>query len=160
MNKYSNWLKCWVYVLIIVSIITIVIWIYFIFCPCYWISWQDSLKDIIIPMFCALVWASIPLALDNSLSNEKLKIVLERLEWRWKNRYKNEKWKRVDWTKTIWFDKEYKMIFQNRWKSNNKIIEEMRKDEYWDNKFSKEAKENNIRKEEAQLNRIKDHFIY
>ena len=160
MKKYKNLFRKCVKCLIGICITWIIIGIIFIICPCDYISWQDSVKDIIVPLFCALVWASIPLALDNSLSNEKLKIVLERLKWRWENRCQNKKWERIDWTKTDWYDIEYKIIFENRWESNKKIIEEMTKDKYWDEKFSKEALENNTSKEEAQLNRIKDHFIY
>ena len=160
MNKYKNRFRKCVKWLIGICITWIVIGIIFMLCPCDCISWQDSIKDIIVPMFCALVWASIPLALDNSLSNEKLKIVLERLKWRWKNRYKDEKWKRADWTKTELYDKEYKFITKNRWESDNKIKEQMGKDEYWDKKFSRDAKQMNISKDEALNSWIEDHVIY
>ena len=159
MIKYNKNFKYFVYALIILCIVFIIIWTYLIIYPWEESTSQDAFKNIIIPTFCALVWATIPLALDNSLSNEKLKIVLERLEWWRKNRCHNEKWKLIDWTKTDWYDKEYKFIFKNRWKSDKELIKIMKKDKYWKSKYMDVTHGREI-EDEFYNNRIKDHFIY
>ena len=159
MNKYNSYFKKWVYGLIFICIISIIVGIWFIISKDDWVSWQDSIKDIIIPMLCALVGACIPLAMDNSLSNEKLKIVLERLAWRWKYRCEDENWKKVNWYTSDWYDKEYKFIVKNRWKSEEELIKIMKKDDYWRNKYIIETWGKKI--EENYYNDwIKDHFIY
>jgi len=165
MNKYNSCFKKWVYGLILICIISIIVGILLAISKYDWkslwdwISWQDSIKDIIIPMFCALVWACISLAMDNSLSNEKLKIVLERLAWRWKYRCEDENWERIDWSDSDWYDIEYKFIVKNRWKSKKELIKIMKKDDYWRNKYiigtwGKKIEENYYN------DWIKDHFIY
>lgn len=165
MNKYNSCFKNWVYVLISVCVLSIIFGIWFTISKYDWtnfrdrISWQDSIKDIIIPMFCALVGAFISLAMDNSLSNEKLKIVLERLAWRWQYRCENKKWKKVNWYTSDWYDKEYKFIVKNRWKSEKELIKIMKKDDYWRSKYIAETGGKKI-EEDYYKNWIKDHFIY
>lgn len=147
-------------ILIFVSCFALIGWVILLFLCVCWITKEQIVTWILIPMICALIWASITIAMDNSLSNEKLKLALERLEWWWKYRYKNEKGKRADWTKTDWFDKEYKLIYKNWWKSSDEIKEQMKDDKYWDEKFSSDALRMRTSKEKALKSWIEDHFIY
>ena len=159
-----KWLKdkIWLVVIILISISCIVFlgWCALLFFDFNWISKWQIITWILIPMICALICSCISIALDNSLSNEKLKLALERLEWWRKYRYKNENEERSDWTKTDWFDKEYKLIYKNRWKSSDDIKEQMKNDKYRDEKFSRDALKMGISKEDAKKNWIEDHFIY
>lgn len=124
------------------------------------INKQQTITGIIIPMICAIIWACIPIALDNSLSNEKLKISLNRLEWWWKYHCIDENWKPIDWYKSHGFDEEYKLISKNRWESHDKILREMIGKDYREAKYSVEAESENITKEKFLMDWIKDHFIY
>lgn len=164
MHKIWEWIKDnirnIIMILIFVSCLALVSWIILLFCCVSWISKEQIITWIFIPMICALIWGCITIAMDNSLSNEKLKIALERLKWRRKYRYKNENGEREDWTKTDWFDIEYKLIYKNRWKSFNDIKVQMENNQYWDEKFSRDAQKMRISKEDAKKNWIEDRFIY
>ena len=84
MNNYPKRLKTairlLVPILISISIIFIIIGFVFLFRRHDWINKQQAITWIIVPMICTIIWACIPIAMDNSLSNERLKISLNRLE--------------------------------------------------------------------------------
>lgn len=124
------------------------------------ISKEAAITWIISPIFCLILSTIIQATVENTQSNEKLKLAIERLKRNRKYNCKNNNNKKVNWYSSIYYDKEYKLLISNRWKSDKKIIEEMRKDKYWDDKFSREALIYNTSKEEAQSYWIKDHFIY
>lgn len=156
-KKFIFWL---VFVLVSLCFIFIIIGFIELLFSCEVTNKQQAITDIIIPMICGLIWACIPIAMDNSLSNEKLKISLNRLEWRWKYHCIDVNWRSVDWHKSHGFDEEYKLISKNRWKSHKKILNEMIGNDYRETKYSVEVVDENITKEEFFINWIEDHFIY
>lgn len=111
-------------------------------------------------MICAIIWACIPIAMDNSLSNEKLKISLDRLKFHWKNFCKDKDGNKVDWSASDRFDKEYRFIYKYRWKDHNELLNLMVDDYFWEEKYLNEKWEKEITKEMFLRNRIEDHFIY
>ena len=167
MNNYPKRLKTairlLVPILISISIIFIIIGFVFLFRRHDWINKQQAITWIIVPMICTIIWACIPIAMDNSLSNERLKISLNRLEWRWRNYCKDEKWSQKDGSDSLNFDEEYKFIVQNRWKSHKEILSLMF-DDYRDNKYYFYKKQvwdgTKMTKIEFLKDWIEDHFIY
>ena len=157
MNKYNNLFRPFVIILIVICIWVIITTLILSICDI--IDFEKAVTWIIIPMLCAVIWAMIPISMDKTLSNEKLKIVLERLARRWKNRCKDGNWNRIDWSNSDWYDQEYKFIFKNRWKSEKDLIKLMKKDKYWKGKYMDETKGKEI-EEDYYNNWIKDHFIY
>ncbi len=156
-KRFKKFINCLVFVLIWLCIIFIIFGFIHLFCSCDVIDRWQAVTDIIIPMVCGLVWACIPIAINNSLSNEKLKISLNRLEWWWKyhciDKYGNFK----SWYESLDFDIEYKFILENRWKSHEKIFRSMT-DNYWNTKYS--LSNTKLNKEKFLMDWIKDHFIY
>lgn len=124
------------------------------------ISSEAAITGIISPIFCLILSTIIQVATENTQSNEKLKLALERLKRNRKYNCKNKNNEMVNWYSSLNYDKEYKFITKNRWESDKKIKEQMKKDKYWDEKFSQDAKNMNITKEEALNSWIEDHFIY
>lgn len=167
MNNFNKRIrKIIILIIIITSIISFGFMIKGFLClfwNCEYIDKQQAITWIIIPMICALVWVCIPIAMDNSLSNERLKISLNRLEWRWRNYCKDEKWSQKDGSYSLNFDKEYKFIVQNRWKSHKEILSLMF-DDYRDNKYYFYKKQvwdgTKMTKIEFLKDWIEDHFIY
>jgi len=164
MNKIWKWIKDnikhIIMILILISCLALIVWFFLLFfCVC-WITKEKIVIWILIPMICALIWASITIAMDNSLSNEKLKLALERLKWRRTYHCEDENGNKIDWYKSFGFDEEYKLISKNRWKSYDEILNEMIDKDYREAKYSNETEGKNITKENFFMNWIEDHFIY
>ena len=166
MNNLSNRLRKIIVWIIITTIIMsfgfMIKGFLCLFWNCEYIDKQQAITWIIIPMICALVWVCIHIAMDNSLSNEKLKISLNRLERWWKYHCKDSLWNLRSWYESLNFDSEYKFIFENRWKSHRKLLKLMQDDFYRNEKYSIEKEVNKIKKTKRNFFKdwIEDHFIY
>ena len=171
--KYN--IRIIIMILIFVSCFALIGWVILLFLCVCWITKEQIVTWILIPMICALIWASITIAMDNSLSNERLKISLNRLERWWKNHSEiiwDKKWSkdnseninefRGEQSKA--FDYEYRFITKNRWKSKKEIIKEMKKSNYFENKYNldayKELWHNDNITDWYCLDWIDDHFLY
>lgn len=171
----KNNIRLIVIILIFVSCFAIVGWIVLLFCNIDWITQEKIVTWILVPMICALIWACITIAMDNSLSNERLKISLNRLERWWTNHSEviwNNKWvkeisdnkENFSGEKSKAFDYEYRFITKNRWKSKKEIIKEMKKSNYFESKYNldtyKELWHNDNITNWYCLDWIEDHFLY
>ena len=131
-----------------------------LFWNCEYIDKQQAITWIIIPMICALVWVCIPIAMDNSLSNEKFKISLDRLKFHRQNFCKDKDGNNVDWSNSRGFDTEFKFIYKNRWKNYDELLDLMKDDYYREEKYLNEISDKKITKNRFLKDWIEDHFIY